>query len=129
MKMSDSKLVYRSLRRLLAELRETSCELRDYFEFNFIDTKSYISKYLENLKGYLNLVVNDKGYYEIADESIDTFADLLKIVQASNFNNDMVTLLFDYNVVHSSSVYTLIYFDRTDKMSSRFDTFVITRNV
>lgn len=127
--MSDSKLVYRSLRRLLAELRETHCELRDYFEFNFIDTKSYISKYLENLKGYLKLVINDKGCYEIADESIDTFADLLKIVQQSGFNTDMVTLLFDYNVVHSSSVYTLIYFDKDDKMSSRFDTFVITRNV
>lgn len=123
----DRKLVYRSLRRLLAELRSTGCELRDYFECNNIKVSSYIAKYIENLKGYLPLEVTSDGCYKITDESIDIFADLLKVVQQSNFNTDMITFLFDCNVINNSSVYTLIYIDRADSVSSRHDTFVITR--
>ena len=124
----DRKLVYRSLRRLLAELRATGCELRDYFECNEIKADSYISKYIENLKIYLPLELTSEGCYKIADESIDIFADLLKIVQKSGFNTDMITFLFDCNVINNSSVYTLIYIDRADNISSRHDTFVIVRN-
>ena len=123
--MANKKIIYRSLRRLLAELREKGYELRDYFEQTSVCVDSYIGKYIENLRDFLEVKVDDNGRYILLDESIDNCGDLLKVVQNSGFNDKLTCLYYDLNILGKDSIYTLIYHDSVDTSNSRLDTFVI----
>ena len=120
--------IYRSLRRLFAQLRKYGCDLDTYFQCTPIKETDSIYKYIRVLNPYLQLYRLPNGNYAIGNSNIHTMQDLLNAIINDGFNDSIATLYYSYSDTYNDSVYTLVYNDTINPQRSRFDSFVINKN-